>query len=165
MVHFNDAATYQRVPMIDSGAICAALDRIVVLCRCISEGVRPMQSDWRETYALFANFITHYSDCAKVPAAKFLAKIHKPSGDPLHPFSCRLLVCSVQWHTTAIAQIVHYLLFPLVIKQPSFCASSLSLIRMLATRKFPPDCLLFTLDVNALYPSIDLSLAFRLIRE
>jgi hypothetical protein len=76
---------------------------------------------------------------------------------------CRLLCCSVQWYTTNIAKAVHYLVWPLVIIQPSFLRNSLELIKTISTQRFPAECLFVTLDVTALYPSIDLNLALPLI--
>jgi hypothetical protein len=165
LVHFSDAATYEKVAAVDSTLILHELDHIVSLCYNVGENQDRRLGGWKKEYAVFAHFITKFSTSAVIPKAKFLAKIHKPSDNPLHPFSCRLLVCSTRWHTTAIAQVVHHLLFPVVVKQPSFCGSSLSLIRTLSTQSFPADCILFTLDVKALYPSIDLALALPLIEE
>jgi hypothetical protein len=163
-LHFLDATTYLRVEL---NAFTLAIRRdlltLITMCTDFASGNRFVRSDLRHVYEVFAKFLGAHLDCAIVPRARFLVKIHKPTGNVLHPFRCRLLCCSVQWYTTNIAKAIHYLVWPLVIKQPSFLCNSLELIRTISTQKLPAQVLFVTLDVTALYPSIDLNLALPLI--
>ncbi len=166
--HFADTKVYTK---IDIESLMPPLRKnlleLVTMCADFESGRRrtlnhPLHAD---VYGIFKRYICLHSDDAKIPKAKFLIKMHKPTGVVSHPYPCRLLACATQWHTTCIAKIVHWLLFPIVQKQHSFIGNSLEFIRMVTTTRFPADVIFATLDVTALYPSIDIQAALPLFRE
>ena len=84
----------------------------------------------------------------KVCPLYFLPKLHKPTitGRPICAYNSFIFENTSKW--------LHQKLYPLLISQPQHLTDSLSLIKDLTTLKLPPKILLFTFDIESLYPSI-----------
>lgn len=84
----------------------------------------------------------------RVCSLYFLPKIHKPKmvGRPICSYNGFVFEHASKW--------LHYKLFPILLRQKQHLKDSLTLLRDISELKFPPNVILFTFDVESLYPSI-----------
>jgi hypothetical protein len=84
----------------------------------------------------------------RVCSLYFLPKIHKPTvvGRPICSYNGFIFERAFIW--------LHNKLFPVLAEQPQHLQDSLTLIRDLETLQFSDKIILFTFDVESLYPSI-----------
>ncbi|XP_059072297.1 uncharacterized protein LOC131873359, partial [Cryptomeria japonica] len=88
---------------------------------------------------------------ASACAFYLLPKIHKPTltGRPICSYSGYLL--------EPASKVLHHLLLPVLLEQSNHLTDSICLLRDLENLCLPRDCLLFTFDVESLYPSIPMN--------
>lgn len=97
-----------------------------------------------------------------------LPKIHKeqqswsiphemPPGRPI------VSDCGSESHATA--EYIEYFLNPISIKHPSYVKDTYDFIDKIRNIKLPPDCLLFTMDVDSLYTNIDTPSGLRAVKD
>ena len=84
----------------------------------------------------------------RVPVFYLLPKLHKPK------LAGRPITSSVNWILHPLSKILDDMLQPFLKKTPAYLADSADLLRDLRKTTVPEDCLLFTADVESLYPSI-----------
>ncbi|XP_059072357.1 uncharacterized protein LOC131873564, partial [Cryptomeria japonica] len=96
---------------------------------------------------------------ARACAFYLLPKLHKPVlvGRPICSYTGYML--------EPASKFLHLLLFPILLQQQSHLPDSLSLLRDLDRKPFPPGCILFTFDVESLYPSIPTTDGLIALRE
>ena len=161
--HLDDPATYSRVASIPLDAIDRELVALVEKHTCISNIIDPRITE-NDLQLMRNHALSMAGQNSKLPHVRLLVKVHKdPLPDPAHQYRCRLLVCSTQWITTPISQIVDIMLQPEMKRLRSFIRDSSSLISELGNLVLPRDIYFITFDVENLYPSIPLERAFKLI--
>ena len=96
----------------------------------------------------------------RIPVFYIIPKLHKT------PVVGRPIVSNINWVTTNVSILLdHYLRqFINTSTVPSYLQDSLDLVRVLETSSFPKDCLLVTLDIASLYPSIPLKDGLQALR-
>ena len=102
---------------------------------------------------IFKWMASHLCGHFLVPAFRAMPKLHKHRA-PHAPIETRPLTGNHCWATQPHALLVAFLLLPLVRLTGSFCKDSDSFIRLLARTSVPTRCLIFSYDVEKLYPSI-----------
>ena len=95
----------------------------------------------------------------RVCSLYFLPKIHKPTvvGRPICSYNGFIFERTSIW--------LHHKLFPVLTEQPQHLQDSLTLVRDLETLQFPDSVILFTFDVESLYPSIPTREGLHALRE
>ena len=95
----------------------------------------------------------------RVCSLYFLPKIHKPTvvGRPICSYNGFIFEKTSIW--------LHHKLFPILTEQSQHLQDSLSLVRDVETLRFPNDIILFTFDVESLYPSIPTKEGLSALRE
>lgn len=131
----SDSAVYSSVSVIPWGRMHKLLSDII--------------KDFSFFLKKIAKFLLQIPISKASPCAFYLLpKIHKPTlvGRPICSYTGYFL--------EPASKLLHYLLLPVLLSQNNHLKDSLSLLRELQTLSLPRDCLLFTFDVESLYPSI-----------
>ena len=89
----------------------------------------------------------------RIPAFRVMPKLHKPRAAGA-PVDTRPLTGNHCWATQPYALLVAHLVLPVVRRTPCFCKDSDSFIRSLSAEHVPRGAVLFSYDVEKLYPSI-----------
>eukprot|EP01018_Ginkgo_biloba_P020649 Gb_11119 [translate_table: standard] len=103
--------------------------------------------------------LTNPPSKAKLCAFHLLPKIHKPVvvGRP---------ICNYQGYMLEPAsKFLHYILLPILLKQQNHLPDSITLLNLISKTQFASNVILFTFDVESLYPSISTKEGLAALRE
>jgi hypothetical protein len=103
-------------------------------------------------YERAAHLIMYYfshPDLLKLCRMYLTPKVHK------NPLGWREICANPQWITSIASYSVHIMLYPLLIKLPSYIESSTELICHIQNSTFNDECVLLQADIENMYPSID----------
>ncbi|XP_057832304.2 uncharacterized protein LOC131042973 [Cryptomeria japonica] len=131
----SDSLVYERVDSVPWHIIWKRLSVII--------------KDFKFLLDPVSAFLTKFPPPSARPCAFYLLpKIHKPvlAGRPICSYSGYIL--------EPASQLLHHLLFPILLEQKSHLSDSRTLLRDLGSLHLPTSCILFTFDVESLYPSI-----------
>ena len=103
-------------------------------------------------YERAAHLIMYYfshPDLLKLCRLYLTPKVHKI------PLGWREICANPKWITSIASYSVHIMLYPLLIKLPSYIESSTELICSIKNNTFNDECVLLQADIENMYPSID----------
>ncbi|XP_072030209.1 uncharacterized protein [Amphiura filiformis] len=83
----------------------------------------------------------------------FLPKIHKPPPCNL-PFHARPIISGTSGPTSKISQFCDYFLKPIALKQSTYIKDTTDIINKIEANEYPPNIILATIDVTAMYCNI-----------
>ena len=83
----------------------------------------------------------------------FLPKVHKPPPDNL-PFHARPIISGTNGPTSKISTFCDYFLKPIASQQSTYVKDTTDIINKIEANKYPPNILLATIDVTAMYCNI-----------
>eukprot|EP01018_Ginkgo_biloba_P011617 Gb_40217 [translate_table: standard] len=134
----SDQRVYEEVPTVPWRAMYNKLRALTLQLK--GDSVLP---DTEKDYLLNCD-----PSSARVCVLYFLPKIHKPSlvGRPICSYNGFMFEPASKW--------LHHILLPVLLAQPNHLLDSITLIKELKSLKVPQDTILFTFDVESLYPSI-----------
>lgn len=134
----SDPEVYEKVDSIPWSSLFQRLQKIVSNAQK-SNFINPKVVDY---------LLQFHPERARVCTFYLIPKIHKTplKGHPICFYCGYMLEPASKW--------LHHKLLPILLEQPHHLPDSLALIKMLHETPVPPDSLLFTFDVESLYPSI-----------
>lgn len=97
-----------------------------------------------------------------------LPKIHKDPHTWSVPFEMppgRPIVSDCGSETQATAEYVEYFLNPISTRHPSYIRDTYDFIEKIKNLSLPPDCFLFTIDIDSLYTNIETPAGMEAVRE
>lgn len=143
MEHLNDVNTYMAIKSEPSKKILAEL-------KWICTHFQKNSDSWYKKER----------DRICIPNIYIMPKLHKT------PIGIRPIIPSHSWYTTRAAKYLHRKLLPLTGKFPWIVQDRLKVITELENKKFSDTKInLATIDVTALYTSIDLSQGLKLVEQ
>ena len=98
-------------------------------------------------------YLDPLKDKCTCPTMYFLPKIHKqpPTGQP---FVGRPIISGCSSPTAKISEYIDHFLLPIVTAQPTYVRDTTDILRKLEEKKFPPNVLITSIDVVAMYTNI-----------
>lgn len=138
--HVSDTETYSKVRSVSRQSIIAGINQICAKYK--------VPNKW-----------TREDDTIVSPQIYFMPKVHKT------PIGIRPIIPSHSWFTTRAAKWVHQQLFPIIKHYNWIVTDRLQLVQELENLTMPHNKVkLATVDVTALYTSIDLNKGMEIIR-
>lgn len=137
LAHLADKEIYRPLPHDPTQQLCRAINRLIQTAR--TKGFLSKQ---------MRDYLLLDPENTRTQQAYFLKKLHKG------PREVRPIVSGVNGPTEKLSAFIDYYLQPLIPSIPSYIKDSAHLIRILEQEVLDRDCILATIDVRALYPSI-----------
>lgn len=134
--HLNDRKVYETLPSDPTEGLATHIHSVL---------------DGLKTRGFIDSYEHQFMLPCQTPRSQvmyFLKKLHK------NPYSERPIVSGCEGATEKISAYLDHVLKPLMSFIPSYLKNSYTLIQELNTAKFPSNCILCTIDVVQLYPSI-----------
>jgi hypothetical protein len=140
--HLADKRTYKRVHQSKEEIYSNHYSRLVTLSREVGNQFKQI-----------ANLDLFLQDAlvlqkVQIPKFHILAKVHKPS------LSGRPIAGAVSWITTKLSAFLSHALRPVIQSKSHILKDSSEFIRNIEGEPVPGNCFLVSLDVEALYPSM-----------
>lgn len=160
-VHVNDVRSYKLVGEATPDITQAVLDHIYDELATLG----PLMRQAFEKDA--AEYITGGEANATLPRLYVIPKLHKISAR--NPYASRPIAANVNAPTTVAARLLSKILQPLVLADTHILKDTLSLVRDLQCGEnlgnITAGDVLLTIDVEALYPSVDREIVINLARD
>ena len=139
--HLSDTNTYRQADRYPEQDIVTQIDNII-------GNFKPQIKGYKEQ--LYKYLLTNPKH-TQIPQFYGIPKIHKTftSLPPIRP-----IVSQTESPLTHTAQLIDHVLQPLAQTYPDYLHNSTSLVIKLQDLHLPQDCILVTIDVESLYPSI-----------
>ena len=158
-----DSANYLKINDFNMDEIVKDLIRRLLKLQILSTNINinnldySLPMNWTQfsfdlQYERAAHLIMYYfshPDLLKLCRLYLTPKVHKI------PLGWREICANPKWLTSIASNSVHIMLYPLLIKLPSYIESSTELICQIKDSTFNDECVLLQADIENMYPSID----------
>lgn len=153
MEHLQDATSYEPTEMKKEELLSRHLDELRQICFA---GLRVFGQRIKNLDHYLAQ---SFYDSISIPKFHCIAKIHK------WPIKGRPIAGNVNWITTYVSKLLSHTLRSQVESRQYILKDSRALISQIEHLLIPGDCILVTMDITALYPSMKQALTLEAISE